>query len=123
MSAMPTAPSASRAESAVPILPSADLSRAEAYYRYLGFSVLGRSGDYLRIARGRIELHLYFKQGLDARTNSAGCYLRVEDPQDLRGVWSGDGLPCLDVPGSQEYGATVFALVDPDGNTLRYGKA
>lgn len=110
------------AETAVPILPSGDLSRAEAFYAYLGFQVARRGADYLQVTRGEIELHLYLAADLDPPANSAGCYLRVSDPARLRAEWRADGVNCLDVPGSEPYGETVFAVVDPDGNTLRYGR-
>ena len=106
---------------AVPVLPSADLARSQAYYTYLGFSVLGRTADYLRVADGTIELHLYLDGRNDPLANSAGCYLRVEDPDALHAAWTADGVNCLQVPNSSDYGATLFAIVDPDGNTLRYG--
>ena len=109
-------------ETAVPILPSRDLRRAEAYYRYLGFRVTGRGEDYLRLVHGSIELHLYLALGHDPLANSSGCYLRVADPAALRNTWCGDGIDCLEVAGSGLYGETLFALVDPDGNTLRYGR-
>jgi catechol 2,3-dioxygenase-like lactoylglutathione lyase family enzyme len=108
-------------ETAVPILPSGDLRRAEAFYAYLGFRVTDRREGYLQLAHGAIELHLYLAPGHDPRANSAGCYLRVADPGRLRAAWCTDGIDCLEVPGSAPYGQTVFALVDPDGNTLRYG--
>jgi catechol 2,3-dioxygenase-like lactoylglutathione lyase family enzyme len=108
-------------EYAVPILPSGDLRRAEAFYGYLGFTVTGRGADYLQMVRGEIELHLYLAPGLDPLANPAGCYLRVADPDGLRAAWGTDGVNCLDVAESRPYGETVFALVDPDGNTLRYG--
>ena len=107
--------------SAVPILPSTDLSRSEAFYAYLGFKVLGRTRDYLRVAREAIELHLYLDPAHDPVTSAAGCYLRVSDPDALRAAWRADGIPCHEVPGSAAYGITRFAVVDPDGNTLRYG--
>lgn len=110
-------------ETAVPVLPSGDLTRAEAFYTYLGFRVRERGADYLQLAHGAIELHLYLAPGHDPATNSAGCYLRVADPVRLRKDWGTDGISCLDVPGSEAYGETLFALVDPDGNTLRYGRA
>ena len=114
---------ASATETAVPVLPSGDLARAESFYSYLGFRVLDRGGDYLQLAHGAIELHLYLSAGHDPVTNPAGCYLRVADPVRLRKDWCTDGISCLDVPGSEAYGETLFALVDPDGNTLRYGRA
>jgi len=110
-------------EAAVPILPSGDLRRAEAFYRYLGFRVAGRGAEYLRLTTGVIELHLYLVPGHDPLANSAGCYLKVVDPAALRAACRADGLNCLEVAGSGGYGETVFALVDPDGNTLRYGRA
>ena len=122
---MPTPGSAAKpaAETAVPILPSADLGRAEAFYGYLGFHVTRRGADYLQLSNGSIELHLYLDADHDPLANSAGCYVRVADPFRLRETWRADGLKCLDVPGSEEYGETAFALIDPDGNTLRYGRA
>lgn len=110
-------------ETAVPILPSGDLGRAEAFYAYLGFRVTRRGADYLQIVLGEIELHLYLADGHDPLANPAGCYLRVPDPVRLRSRWRADGVDCLEVPGSEPYGETTFAVVDPDGNTLRYGPA
>jgi catechol 2,3-dioxygenase-like lactoylglutathione lyase family enzyme len=110
-------------ESVVPILPSGDLGRAEAFYTYLGFRVTGRGADYLQLVHGGIELHLYLTAGLDPLVNPAGCYLRVADPARLRAAWCTDGINCLEVPGCDGYGETLFALIDPDGNTLRYGPA
>lgn len=117
----PVAARAASAGSAIPILPSADLDHALACYRYLGFQLLGRTDDYLRLSLGTVELHLYLDTGLDALRNSAGCYLRVSDPAALRVTWSDDGVNCLDVPGSAAYGASLFAVIDCDGNTLRIG--
>lgn len=108
---------------AVPVLPSADLARAEGCYSYLGFRVLGRAEDYLRVARDGIELHFYLAPDHDPFANSAGCYLQIDDPAALRAIWCADGVDCLDVPAPAYYGPTVFAVVDPDGNTLRIGPA
>lgn len=117
----PVTASAAPAGSAVPILPSADLDHALACYRYLGFELLGRTADYVRLALGAVELHLYLDPGLDALRNSAGCYLRVSDPAALRAAWSIDGVNCLDVTGTAAYGTSLFAVIDSDGNTLRIG--
>jgi catechol 2,3-dioxygenase-like lactoylglutathione lyase family enzyme len=109
------------AASAVPILPSPDLDRSWAFYRYLGFGLLSRTEDYLRVAFGRIELHLYLDPGLEPVRNGGGCWLRVADADALRTVWQADGVACLDLPGADPYGPTLFAVVDPGGNTLRVG--
>lgn len=125
--AVPVAPAdcgidgALRGGQAVPILPSGDLDRALACYRYLGFTVLGRTDDYLRLVLGPVELHLYLEPDLDPLRNGSGCYLRVPDPAALRAAWSDDGVNCLDLPGTAAYGTSLFAVIDSDGNTLRIG--
>lgn len=113
---MPTRPAA-----LVPILPSSDLERSVAYYQYLGFDVLERAADYARLQWRSAELHLYPHPEIDPTANSAGCYLRVADPDALRTTWADDGVDCLDMPVKPHYGTTVFAVIDPDGNTLRIG--
>jgi catechol 2,3-dioxygenase-like lactoylglutathione lyase family enzyme len=107
--------------SAVPILPSPDLDRSLAFYAYLGFTLLGRTEDYLRVALDDVELHFYLDPGLEPVANSAGCYLRLAEPEAQRAAWNADGVACLDMPGSEAYGRTLFAVVDPGGNTLRIG--
>jgi catechol 2,3-dioxygenase-like lactoylglutathione lyase family enzyme len=105
----------------VPILPSSDLERSLAYYRYLGFDVLEHAADYARLTWDGAELHLYPHPGLDALSNSAGCCLRVGDPDGVRSAWMRDGVECLEMPVPKHCGFTAFAVVDPDGNTLRIG--
>jgi catechol 2,3-dioxygenase-like lactoylglutathione lyase family enzyme len=110
-----------RHDALVPILPSSDLDRSLAYYRYLGFDILEHATDYARLTWNGAELHLYPHPGLDPLANSAGCYLRVADPALVRTAWLRDGVECLDLPIAERNGATLFAVVDPDGNTLRIG--
>ena len=110
--------------SLVPILPCSDLDRSLAYYRYLGFDLLERADDYARLSWRDAELHLYPHPAIDPLANSAGCYLRVPDPDSLRAAWTDDGVDCIDTAKTtiqDHYGQTVFAVVDPDGNTLRIG--
>jgi len=109
----------------VPILPSSDLERSLAYYRYLGFELLEHVADYARLSWHDAELHLYPQPTINPTANSAGCYLQVPDPHALRDTWSGDGVNCIDCPGTTippHFGQTVFAIIDPDGNTLRIGR-
>lgn len=118
-------PSAAVLAAAVPILPSAGLDGTTAFYTALGFLVLGRTPDYLRLARDGVELHFSLTPDHDPLRNQAGCYLRAADADGLREAWTDARFECLDVPlpDAEAYGLTVFALVDPDGNTLRFGPA
>ncbi len=115
------APSPVLTSSAVPILPSLDLDRTLAFYSYLGFELLGRTEDYLRVALDGAEVHFYLAPELEPMVNGAGCYLRFADPDALLSGWSADGVACLEMPSTAAYGRTLFAIVDPAGNTLRIG--
>lgn len=106
---------------AVPILPSEDLDRSRAFYSFLGFRVLSQTPDYLRIALDSVQLHFYLTSDTDPRTNQEGWYLCTAQPDELRERWCADGVDCPAATVPAEYGATVFALVDPDGNMLRVG--
>jgi catechol 2,3-dioxygenase-like lactoylglutathione lyase family enzyme len=106
---------------AVPILPSQDLERSRAFYAFLGFTVLETADDYLRLRHDDVELHLYLAPDTDPSTNPSGWYLKTRDPEELRSKWIADGVECPDMPAPAYYGATVFALIDPDGNMLRVG--
>ena len=108
---------------AVPILPSGDLERSRAFYAFIGFAVLDLEEDYLRVSHDGVEVHLYLAPETDAASNPCGWYLKAAEPQDLREKWTADGLECVDVPVAAYYGATSFALIDPDGNMLRVGPA
>jgi catechol 2,3-dioxygenase-like lactoylglutathione lyase family enzyme len=106
---------------AVPILPSADLDRSRAFYSFLGFRVLDQSTDYLQVALDGVQLHLYLAADTDPGANPSGWYLRTAHPGELREKWCADGVECPEAQVPREYGPTVFALVDPDGNMLRVG--
>jgi hypothetical protein len=107
--------------SAVPILPSADLGRSQAFYVFLGFTVVDTTGEYLRLRLDEAELHLYAAADTDPRTNPGGWYLRAAFPEELREKWVADGLECPDVEVPPCCGPTLFAVIDPDGNMMRVG--
>jgi catechol 2,3-dioxygenase-like lactoylglutathione lyase family enzyme len=113
---------------AAPILPSRDLEATAAFYERLGFEQDGLwPGEYLIMVRGRVGLHFFQHAELDPWSSIAGCYLYVEDADEL---WRelaalelpAEGIPRLHgEPEDTDYGAREFALVDPDGNLLRIG--
>lgn len=107
----------------VPILPSANLERTRAFYCYMGFTIVDATPDYLRLRFADAEVHFHPAPDTDPATNTAGWYLRVEKPDELRFQWEADGLDCLDVPIPPVFGPTAFAVIDPDGGMLRVGPA
>jgi hypothetical protein len=109
------------AVSAVPILPSADLGRSQAFYAFLGFTIVDASGEYLRLRLDEAEMHLYAAADTDPHTNPSGWYLRTPFPEELREKWVADGLECPDVEVPSWCGPTLFAVIDPDGNMMRVG--
>jgi hypothetical protein len=108
--------------SAIPILPSGDLTRSAGFLAYLGFATRVQTSDYLQADAAGTELHYYLARGTNPATNQSGCLLRVADPERLRAAWTADGLDCLEVTASETYGRTEFAVCDPDGNLLRIGR-
>ena len=67
---------------------------------------------------------MYLDPAIDPLANSTGCYLAVADADALRKAWIGDGVNCIDCLETTlppRFGKTAFAVVDPDGNTLRIG--
>jgi hypothetical protein len=119
------------AEGAVPILPSRNLRETLAFYERLGFESRGSAPpeqwNYLIIARGDIHLHFFGMPEIDPLTTIAGCYLYVDDADDVYEQWRGVVEPDratgsrLEQPWSTDYGMREFALVDRSGNLVRVG--
>jgi catechol 2,3-dioxygenase-like lactoylglutathione lyase family enzyme len=104
-------------ERAVPILPVRDLERALAFYASLGFDVRAYDGGgYGFATRDGAEIHL----GWEAEPHRTSAYLRVADADAVAAEWRAAGA---DVHGPQdtEWRQHEGALVDPDGNVIRFG--
>jgi len=102
-----------------PIFAVRDLDEAMAHYQRLGFTVRAYSGGgYGFAARDGIEIHLGVVPADDPRTGSA--YLFVDDADDLAAVWSAAGV-AVHPPQDTEWGQHEGAVVDPDGNVIRFG--
>jgi catechol 2,3-dioxygenase-like lactoylglutathione lyase family enzyme len=99
-----------------------DLAAALAYYRGLGFGAREwTGGGYGFVTFDGAEIHLGAEPDLGTRADRrATAYLFVEDADVLAGAWLAAGG---DVRLSQdtEWGQHEGALVDPDGNVIRFG--
>jgi catechol 2,3-dioxygenase-like lactoylglutathione lyase family enzyme len=114
---------------AFPVLPSRDIAATQAYYAGLGFDTRGRWDDlgYLIVRRGMIELHFFSNPALDRFRSDHGCYLRVGDIAAFAGAiaalgLAADGVPRFHPVEDKPWGMRECALVDPDGNLLRFGQ-
>jgi uncharacterized glyoxalase superfamily protein PhnB len=102
-----------------PIFAVHDLTVALDYYRRLGFEVRAYSGGgYGFATRDEIEIHLGVVPDDDRRISSA--YLFVDDADHLAEVWRSSGVE-LHSPEDTEWGQHEGAVVDPDGNVIRFG--
>jgi len=102
-----------------PIFAVRDLRAAMAHYTRLGFSTRDyEGGGYGFATRDGIEIHLGVVSGKDRRIGSA--YLFVDDADELCATWRAAGVD-VHAPEDTEWGQHEGAVVDPDGNVIRFG--
>jgi uncharacterized glyoxalase superfamily protein PhnB len=102
-----------------PIFAVHDLDAAMAHYQRLGFATrVYEGGGYCFATRDGIEIHLGVVPLEDRRTSSA--YLWVEDADELAAAWRSAGVD-VHSPQDTEWGQHEGAVVDPDGNVIRFG--
>lgn len=101
-----------------PIFSVRDLDAAMDFYRRLGFSVRAyHGGGYGFATRDEVEIHL----GVPSREHHPGsAYLFVDDADGLAAEWRAAGVE-VHPPQDTEWGRHEGALVDPDGNVIRFG--
>lgn len=107
-------------ERIAPIFPVHDLDAALDHYQRLGFTVRRYAGDaeYGYAVRDGVELHLGGVPADHPCTSSA--YLFVDDADALAATWIAAGIE-VHLPEDTEWGRHEGAVVDPDGNTIRFG--
>lgn len=102
-----------------PIFAVHDLDAAMAHYHRLGFASRAyEGGGYGYATRDGIEIHLGVVPPGDRRTSAA--YLWVQDADDLAQAWRSVGVD-VHGPEDTEWGQHEGAVVDPDGNVIRFG--
>ncbi|HZQ76951.1 MAG TPA: VOC family protein [Acidimicrobiia bacterium] len=102
-----------------PIFAVQDLDAALAHYQRLGFATRAyEGGGYGFAERDGIEIHLGVVAAGDHRTN--GAYLFVDDADDVAEKWRSAGAE-VHGPEDTEWGQHEGAMVDPDGNVIRFG--
>ena len=107
-------------EQIAPIFAVSDVTAALEFYERLGFVTRRYRGgtEYGFASRAEVELHLGLARPGLAGTSSA--YLFVDDADALAAQWSLAGAE-VHPPQDTEWGKHEGALVDPDGNVIRFG--
>lgn len=102
-----------------PIFAVRDLAASMAYYQRLGFAVRAWvRGAYGFATRDDIEIHLGVVA--DDKRRAASAYLFVDDADELAREWRAAGAE-VHGPEDTEWHQHEGALVDPDGNVIRFG--
>ncbi len=102
-----------------PIFAVRDVEEAMAHYRRLGFATRPyEGGGYAFATRDGIEIHLGSAPA--DRLGSSSAYLWVEDADALAAEWLAAGVD-VRTPQDTEWGQHEGAVIDPDGNVIRFG--
>jgi predicted lactoylglutathione lyase len=102
-----------------PIFPVADLQLSMRFYERLGFATrLYEGGGYGFATRDGIELHLGTSPS--GAITSANAYIWTDDADALAATWTAAGVD-VHAPVDTEWGQHEGAVVDPDGNVIRFG--
>jgi predicted enzyme related to lactoylglutathione lyase len=103
-----------------PIFPVRDVGVALAFYARLGFDVrtYGDGDEYGFASRDGMEIHVGRVPA--EKRHPAAAYLYVGDADALAAEWRAAGGE-VHGPVDTEWGQHEGALVDPDGNVIRFG--
>ena len=103
-----------------PIFGVRDLDAALAHYQRLGFAVRVYPGgdEYGFANREDVEIHLGVVP--DGRWTGSSAYLFVDDSEKLAAEWRSAGVE-VHSPQDTEWDRHEGAVVDPDGNVIRFG--
>ncbi len=109
-----------RLESVAPIFPVRDLDASLAHYSRLGFTTRRyEGGGYGFAALDDVELHLGTVTDFDEHGRAA-AYVFVDDADAVADRWRATGIE-VHGPEDTEWGQHEGAVVDPDGNVIRFG--
>jgi len=113
----------SRLLTAAPTLASLDMDRTVQFYtEKLGFKAAWHDANYGIVVRDKIDIH-FWKTDNEIFPKNTSCYIYVEGVDELyeefreAGVIHPNGLL-----GDRDWGMREFAIVDVDGNLIRFGQ-
>jgi catechol 2,3-dioxygenase-like lactoylglutathione lyase family enzyme len=110
---------------AIPVLASLDFDATEAFYQQkLAFKTSYKSEVYLIMCRADLVLHFWACEDKNIAQNTS-CYINVEGVDELYSEYEQAGVihPHSNAKlQDQPHGMREFAIVDGDGNLLKFGQ-
>ena len=108
---------------AVPVLPSADLEATQRFYAdKLGFQAVSRYPDYAVCERDGVQVHFWLTDDPNLAKQSS-CRIDVVGIEPLYAEFSAAGVVHPNGPLRQQpWGFKEFAVLDADGNCLKFGE-
>lgn len=112
---------------AVAILSARDLTKSLAFYTALGFEAKRYAdGDgYAFLRWNGVEIHLSRSNtAAESRNPGAGVYFYLDtgSAAALEAAFRASGVHICSPLAARDWGMLEFALLDPDGNLLRFGE-
>jgi hypothetical protein len=110
------------AKRVAPIFPVRDLGVSLEHYQRLGFETRTyEGGGYGFATLDGCEIHLGVVPA-DVTTTPSSAYLFVDDADQLASAWAASGAD-VRTPQDTEWRQHEGAMIDPDGNIIRFGSA
>lgn len=108
---------------AVPVLPSLDLDATQRFYAdKLGFDAVARYPDYAVCARDGVQVHFTLTHDPELPRQTS-CRIDVVGIEPLYEEYRAAGVVHPNGPlRHQPWGFTEFAVLDGDGNCLKFGE-
>lgn len=120
---MPTDPSRTQLERAVPVLASLDIEATQQFYAdKLGFTAVARYPDYGIVERDNVQIHFWLTEDADI-PKATSCRVDVDGVDQLYEEMNASGVVHPNGPlTDQPWGLREFAVLDGDGNMIKFGQ-
>lgn len=109
---------------AIPVLASLNIDKTVNFYQEkLGFDRVGwKDTNYAVIARDHVEIH-FWKCTNKIHPENTSCYIQVSDVESLYTEMKNAGVIHPNGPlTKQPWGMNEFAILDEDGNMIKFGE-
>lgn len=113
----------------IPILPACNLTETANFYEKLGGepNINFIFMNYLIVSFGEFEIHFFHHAELIPAENYSSCFVRTLNVDKwyeilARANLNYVGIPRLEKPGIKPWKMKEFALIDINGNLVRFGE-